>query len=77
MKKKKNDQARFFIFTLGIDIMLLEVFYRETIQFQRLHFILYVNLIAVYISDLCIIHAYNISNIYHTGQMDHPDIVKE
>ena len=56
--------------------MLLEVYYREAIQSQCLLFTLYMTLIAMYIAGVRIIHAYNIDDIYHTGRIDLPGMVK-
>ena len=36
----------------------------------------YMNLIATYISGVCIIRAYNIDDFYHTGRIDLPSMVK-
>ena len=57
----------FLIFTFNFDAMLLELYYREGILSQCLPPMFCVNLIATYISGVCIILTYNIDDLYHTG----------
>ena len=56
--------------------MLHEVYYKEAIQLQSLPPTLYVNLIAMYISGVRIIHVYNVDDLYHTGRIVPPSVVK-
>ena len=63
-------------FSLLILIRLVEVYNREAIQSQCLPPTLYMNLIATYISGVSIIRAFNIDDLFHTGRIDPPGMVK-